>query len=148
MANSAKRDAREAEDAERTRQALELRKAGASLEQIAEKLKFAHRSNARRAIQAAIKDIYEEPAKEVLSLELARLDAMLLGLYQKAKSGDVAAVDRVLRIMDRRAQYLGLDSPKETSVEVKSDSRERIFARLQALTAAAAGTGFVPPQSK
>ena len=148
MANSAKRDAREADSAERTRQALELRKAGASLDQIAEKLKFAHRSNARKAIQAAIKEIYEEPAKEVLSLELARLDAMLLGLYQKAKSGDVAAVDRVVRIMDRRAKYLGLDAPQETSVEVKSDSRDRILTRLEVLAATARGTAGIPGEPK
>lgn len=148
MANSSKRDARKLDLAVRRQQALKLRLAGVSLESIAEKLGYAHKSNASKDIRGAIKEIYREAAEEVRTLELERLDRIMFAVWQKAIAGDSAAIDRVLRIMDRRAQYLGLDSPKETSVEVKSDSRERIFARLQALTATAAGTGFVPPQSK
>jgi transposase-like protein len=112
--NSAKRDVAAAAYAEKKRKALELRKAGATYEQIAQSIGLADPSNARRTVQAAIKDIYAEPAAEVLAIELARLDAMLLGIYSKAKAGEVSAIDRVLKIMDRRAAYLGIDAPKES----------------------------------
>ena len=148
MSNSAKRDAREATINERRREALELRKAGASYEQIAKKLDYADKSNARRDIAEAIKDIIREPAEEVLALELGRLDAMFLGCFGKAKSGDAAAIDRAIRIMDRRAKYLGLDAPVETSVEVKSDSRERILNLLKVLAATGIGAGEVPGEPK
>ena len=113
MAGSSKRDARAAEVNERRRKALELRKAGATYEQIAHQLGYHDKSHARKEIAEAIDRIVREPATEVLDLELSRLDAMLVGLWTKAKGGDGAAIDRVLRIMDRRARYLGLDSPEK-----------------------------------
>lgn len=114
MGNSAKRDARAAEHAEQQRKALELRKAGASYDQIASQLKVSNRSVAWKLVKTAIDDIIREPAEEVLQLELARLDAMLLGVWTDAKGGNAAAIDRALRIMDRRASYLGLDAPKRS----------------------------------
>lgn len=96
------------------RKALELRKAGATHDQIAEQLGVANRSVAWKLVRSAIVEIVREPAEEVLQIELARLDAMLLGCWTKAKSGDPHAIDRALRIMDRRAKYLGLDAPTRT----------------------------------
>lgn len=116
MGNSVKRDVRSAEASERHRKALELRKAGATYEQIASQLNYAGKSAARAAVQNAIKEIIREPAEEMLQLELSRLDAMLLGVWTKAKSGDPAAIDRAIRIMDRRSAYLGLDAPKRSEL--------------------------------
>jgi hypothetical protein len=118
MGNSAKRDARAAEQAEKQRKALELRKAGASYDQIADQLKLGNRSVAFKLVKAGIKAIVKEPAESVLHLELARLDAMLLGCWTKAKLGDPQAIDRVLRIQDRRAAYLGLDRPRYLKAEL------------------------------
>lgn len=54
-----------------------------------------------------------ENAKDVFHMELERLDSILIPALSKAKKGDMLALDRVLKIMDRRARYLGLDAPKE-----------------------------------
>jgi hypothetical protein len=116
MGNSSKRDTRAAGQAEQQRKALELRKAGATYDQIADQLGLANRSVAWKLVKTAIDEITREAAEEVLALELARLDSMLLGLWTKAKAGDPAAVDRALRIMDRRASFLGLDAPKRNEV--------------------------------
>jgi hypothetical protein len=64
-----------------------------------------------RAIERRVKEI-SEGAEEVLNLELQRLDTMLLAVWPKAASGDSGAIDRVLKLMDRRARYLGLDTPQ------------------------------------
>jgi hypothetical protein len=45
---------------------------------------------------------------EVIAVELARLDALLSGLWPKARRGDVQAVDRVLKIDERRAELRAL----------------------------------------
>lgn len=93
------------------REALELRKAGATYQQIADKMGISLSgagvcvSRAMDALRLEVK----EAAEQVLELELDRLDSMLLGLWDKARRGDVAAIDRVLKIQDRRAKYLGLD---------------------------------------
>lgn len=121
MGNSAKRDSRQAELAERRRKALELRKSGATYDQIANALHYTDRSNAAKDVKRAILEIIEEPAKDVLSLELARLDALLLGVWQKAKTGDVAALDRAIKIMDRRSAYLGLDAPQVVEQKTTHD---------------------------
>lgn len=118
MGNSSRRESRKIERAELQRQALELRKAGANYEQIANQLQLSNKSVAWKLVKAGIKAIVEEPAQDVLKLELDRLDVMLLGCWSKAKAGEEKAVDRVLRIMERRASYLGLDSPKAIHFDV------------------------------
>ena len=92
-------------------QALELRKAGATYQAIAEQLGYAHAKGAYKAVTSALKLTLREPADELRELEVARLDAMLLPLWRRVQSGDEKAVDRVLRIMERRARLLGLDAP-------------------------------------
>ena len=101
---------------ERQRQALELRKAGASYDSIAKELGYRDRSGAYRAVAVALLKTLQEPAAEVRQLELERLDKMLLGLWRPATSGHEGAVDRVLRIMARRAALLGLDAPVRADV--------------------------------
>lgn len=102
---------RRIEAAEKRARALELRKAGATYDQIARQVGFSERGAAYRAVQTALLEITQEPAQEVRQLELERLDAMLLGLWPAARKGKEGAVDRVLRIMERRAKLLGLDAP-------------------------------------
>jgi len=94
---------------ERHLQALELRKAGVTYEVIAGQLGYANASGARKAVLSALKATLREPAAELRELELARLDAMLLPLWRRVQAGDEKAVDRALRIMERRARLLGLD---------------------------------------
>lgn len=96
---------------EKHRQALELRKAGASYELIAEKLGYSHPSGAHKAVTSALQKTLREPADDLRNLELDRLDAMMLALWQQARQGNQGAVDRILRIMERRAKLLGIDAP-------------------------------------
>lgn len=102
----------------REQQGLELRLGGASYVQIAESLgmtpggayKAVDRALARQAAQT------EEKADKLRRLELARLERLHLGLWQKAKAGDEKAVREVLRIAERRARLLGLDAPKRNEL--------------------------------
>ena len=97
----------------RERQALELRMAGKGYQAIGDALGITAPGAAdavRRAI-AKLEAETAEKAEEVRRLELDRLDAMLEGLWEKAKDGDPQAIDRVLRIQERRAKYLGIDAP-------------------------------------
>ena len=112
MSNS-KTDNKAIAYAEKQRQALELRKAGLTFEEIAAKLGYATHVGAYQAVKSAIRKIIKEPAEEVRDLEVARLDAMLAGLWVDARKGNVLKVDRVLKIMSRRAELLGLDAPKK-----------------------------------
>ena len=110
MGNSVKRDKSLAATQEKRRQALELRKRGLTYPQIAKAMGVAL-SNAHCFVQQAIADIPREPAGEVLLMELERLDRMLAGMWPKAIAGNEKAVTAAVKIMDRRARYLGIDAP-------------------------------------
>lgn len=120
-------------DQKRSR-ALELHLAGATYDAIAEAVGYAGRSGAYKAVQEALADLGEPAAtSEAAATELARLDAMLTGLWPKARRGDVQAVDRVLKISERRAllltaasQAAPLPEPKETPA---SDFERRLRER-------------------
>jgi len=53
----------------------------------------------------------QEAAAEISRLEQERLDNLQAGVWMAALQGNHGAIDRVLRIMERRAKLLGLDAP-------------------------------------
>lgn len=97
---------------ERQRQALELRKAGVSYTVIADKLGYRSGSGAHAAVGAALKKTLQEPADDLRTLELERLDVAHLAIWQQVRSGNQGAIDRYLKIAERRAKLLGLDAPQ------------------------------------
>ncbi|MFD8597518.1 hypothetical protein ACFV1L_21200 [Kitasatospora sp. NPDC059646] len=51
------------------------------------------------------------------ALEDARLDRLFLVAYRRAvRDGELPAIDRALRIMERRARLRGLDRPLRTEI--------------------------------
>ncbi|KWW97367.1 hypothetical protein LI90_4339 (plasmid) [Carbonactinospora thermoautotrophica] len=99
------------ETIEKERRALQMRRAGLTLDDIARELGYTHRSSARKAVQRALKRTLQEDADELRALEADRLDRLQAAIWSKAMAGDLQAVDRVLRISERRARLLGLDLP-------------------------------------
>jgi hypothetical protein len=91
--------------------ALELRKAGATYQMIADQLGYASTRGAHKAVASALKATLREPADAVRILEAERLDAAQLALWKRCVGGDEKAIARLLSIMDRRAKLLGLDAP-------------------------------------
>ena len=100
---------------------VDLRKAGRSYDEIARAVGCS-RSMAHKAVTIALREIADktsESADELRTLELARLDALLVALWPAATSGDCRAADRVLRISERRSKLLGLDIPVRAEAEIK-----------------------------
>lgn len=113
---------------EREVEALELRKAGATYRMIGARLGISAPAAHKRVMDAlhSIAETTSEKATDVLAIETERLDSMLLGLWEKARRGDVAAVDRVVRIMQRRADMLGIDAASKHEVTGKDGRPIRI----------------------
>jgi len=101
---------------EKDRQALELRKAGASYEVIAKQLGYADSSGAYKSIQRSMKSIIAEPTDELRTVEYERLNQMLLILWERVQQGELGAIDRALSIMDRISKMYGLDSPRKSEI--------------------------------
>lgn len=66
-----------------------------------------------------LRDEIADDAGAVRTLELERIDRMLLGIWTRAAQGDYSAIDRVLKLMKRRADLLGLDAPTRTELTGK-----------------------------
>lgn len=109
------------ESAEKHARALELRKQGKSLQQIADALGYASPSGVHQALTRAIAQTVAEPAADVRALELLRLDSLLERAWRKVEAGDLAPGDFILRLMTRRAKLLGLDAPVQSKVELQED---------------------------
>jgi hypothetical protein len=116
---------------ERQRQALELRKAGMTYQGIADQLGYRSVSGAYDAIRNAMRATLQEPADELRALEAARLDDLWRGIWLDARKGNVAKIDRALKIMARRAALLGLDAPIKTEdVTDRRKEAEAIAAEI------------------
>lgn len=122
-----------AEDDEKRTRALELHLAGASYSAIAKAIGYHDKSSAFRAVKKALDDQrpYTLDMSQTVEAELARLNSMLTGLWPKARRGDVQAIDRVLRIEERRsaiAEKVGPDphnKPKTGLSEFEERLRKR-----------------------
>lgn len=77
-------------------------------EEIAARVGYAHRGNVSRALWQALDERTVEAVDELRALELYRLDRLQQALWEDAVSGDVGAIDAVLKIIDRRIKLLGL----------------------------------------
>ena len=101
------------------KEALKHRAAGLNYRQIAE-VTGVSPATAMKRVHSAMAELKRDNLAEaelLVTLELERLDNMLNGLWPAAFAGDCAAVDRVLRIMERRAKLLGLDAPAKAVIE-------------------------------
>ena len=81
-------------------------------------------------------------------MEMARLDALQLALWDDAMAGDVKAAGMVLRIIEQRSRLLGLDRPgNESSAQtvVMSPSEMAEWKETQGGGMSLGGTEVVDP---
>ena len=97
----------------RRKEILELRTKGFSTAAIAERLSCG-KTTVKRHLHAALDDLAAENlelAAYQRDLDLARIDRLLPTLIESAEGGDLDAVDRLERLLKRRAAMLGYDMP-------------------------------------
>jgi len=97
----------------RRKEILELRTKGFSTAAIAERLSCG-KTTVKRHLHAALEDLAAENlelAAYQRDLDLARIDKLLPALIESAEGGDLDAVDRLERLLKRRAAMLGYDMP-------------------------------------
>lgn len=117
------------ETAERRRFILNMRKGGATYQAVANAaIKHFGKENLPKGFDSryAWYDIKRELTRinkerdvlteEVRTLELERLDRMLDAIWGQVTQGHLGAIDRALRISERRARFEGLDAALKTDV--------------------------------
>lgn len=149
--------AQRANVAERRAKAIQMRLAGDSYDTIANTLGYSDRAAAHKDITRALEASLAEQragAEVLREQELLRLDALWREVWQVLKTehyilyqgatiqhGETVllddgpilqAVDRLLRIQERRAKFLGLDAPQrhEVTLDELDDQIRRLTAEL------------------
>ena len=97
---------------------LDLRRAGLTWVRIAEEVGYADHTGAYAAYKRAIKRTMQQPADELRSQELDRIDRLQLAVWPAAMKGDTRAVLTIIRLMERRAKLTGLDMPIKIEQDV------------------------------
>ena len=118
------------ESAQRRAHALEMKRAGADLEQIARRLGYASPASCKRDLSAAFAEVLKTPTEEARALDVLRIEKMIMALWPDARSGIAAAVDRVGRLIDLRAKLLGTYAPTQVE-QVTFDAVEQEIKRLE-----------------
>lgn len=138
------------EQAQHDAEAARLRAQGWGYAQIGEKLGVSMQG-AHQAVQRALTAAVREPADDVRALELSRLDLLwqaawtvLTKHHVTVQQGKVVylgdepleddapvlnAIDRLLKVQDRRAKLLGLDAPTRHEV-ITLDAIDQEIAKL------------------
>lgn len=137
---------------------LEHRLRGCSIPDIAA-MENAKENQVVKLMNDALAELNERTmsyAYGVQQMELQRLDKLWSVAYEQAEAGDLQAVDRCLKIMERRSSLLGLDAPKHQVHHVANQEADkqtekdvtpiRSQADLQQLGDALRRIGFDPQQ--
>lgn len=103
-------DARLRRADQRRSEALALSMAGATYEQIGDRLGVSP-MEAHRIIERAMSSQPDEAVALRRKMENARLDRLQLSIWDDALKGDVKAIDAYLRISQRRSRLNGMDAP-------------------------------------
>ena len=152
---------RSVEAAAKRKQALQLRMAGATFDEIAEAMSLTQRGVAYGLVKEALAETQRE-IREYVAEEVTRLDRLIRAIWPlaigrpagisatgltPAVAPDLKAVAQVEKLIGRKSRLLGLDAPirHELSgpggapVEI-SDAKQRLIDRLASLDEAE-GTG-------
>lgn len=141
---------KEIEARQRQAQALELRKGGATLQQVADAVGYGDASHAHRAVMAALATVLPDSTRdEARRLELARLDGLILAHWPAARGSEVDFDKHariVLQAIGMRSKLLGLDAP--TAVDVRIREGELVHVEILDLLSKEALDGLRPFQDE
>ena len=122
---------------ELAKRALRLKRSGMNLFEIAETLQMSEMTSnnaIKRGLSMAQATIGYAERRELLAIEVDRLDALQFALWDQAMSGDVRSVEAVLKVINQRARLLGLedtDTGSSSTTVVVAGNREAYIAALE-----------------
>jgi len=109
---------REVDEAFVKAEALRLRTAGLSYDEIAERLGYENRSGAYKVVQRALQETIQEPADEYRTLHRRRLEAIVTAYWREMQAGNEKAAAVVARALADLAELDGLNAPKRVEQKV------------------------------
>lgn len=137
---------RRAQAAARQLEAIRLRRDGQTFQVIAERLGYTNRSAAEKAYMAGLERWGRKDVADLRDAEVDRLDNYLAVIAPQVAKGSLLAIDRAVRISERRARLLGLDAPTKLTItdEALEAERERLKGEVVHLRTVTGGAASPP----
>jgi hypothetical protein len=107
---------------------------GQSVEAIADREGLT-RKRVEKLLRDELRRRWVAPAEDYARLQIARLEAMAAKLAPHAEDGELPAIDRMLKILDRLDRYHGFSKGAAAKPEPEVGGRERLLAKLNAMAA-------------
>ncbi len=113
----------------RARRILAALIAGKGVDEIgvAEKLT---RKRTEDILREVLRSRWVAQAEDFARLQIARLERMILNLLERIQNGDLKAIDRALKIVDRLDRYHGFTKARRLPEQFGEEERARLLKKL------------------
>ena len=108
--------------------------AGASVEDIATQEKLRPK-RVEQILRDELRRRWVAPAEDYARLQIARLERLAAGLADSVEAGDLAAIDRWLKIIDRLDRYHGFSRVSRNNLGYDPSARERLMTKINTVAA-------------
>jgi hypothetical protein len=102
---------------------------GAGVDEISAAEKLTRRRT-EDILREALRGRWIAPAEEFARLQIARLERMIARLVDRLQEGDLEAIDRALKIVDRLDRYHGFTKAKRLPEQYGEEERARLLKKI------------------
>ena len=88
------------------------------------------RKRTESILRQELRNRWVAPAEDFARLQIARLEQMLLKLLDRLQDGDLKAIDRAIRIVDRLDRYHGFTKAKRLPEQYGEEERARLMKKV------------------
>ena len=88
------------------------------------------RKRTENVLREALRNRWVAPAEDFARLQIARLEQMILKLLDRLQDGDLEAIDRALKIVDRLDRYHGFTKGKRIPEQYGEEERARLLKKV------------------
>jgi hypothetical protein len=103
--------------------------AGAGVDEIGATERLTRRRT-ENILRRELRNRWVAPAEDFARLQIARLEQMILKLLERLQSGDLKAIDRALKIVDRLDRYHGFTRATRIPEEYGDEERVRLLKKV------------------
>ena len=88
------------------------------------------RKRTESILREELRNRWVAPAEDFARLQIARLEQMILKLLDRLQNGDLKAIDRALKIVDRLDRYHGFTKGKPVPEPYGEEERVRLLKKV------------------
>jgi hypothetical protein len=93
------------------------------------------RARTERILRDELRRRWVAPAQDFARLQIARLDGMILKLIDRIQRGELEAIDRALKIVDRLDRYHGFTRANRPPEQYGEEERARLMQKINDVAA-------------